>query len=1046
MTDTKGPVQPRRSKRGRRRRRIVLILLGGLALYMLLGFFGVPLLIRKVGIPRLNERLAGTASLTKASFNPFILALSLEGVEVMDETGQRVIAFDRFVGNLQIADTLFRSGTHFRQALLTRPFVHGELKSDGQLNLARLIKPPATPAPPSKISAPLEAIPRIVVGELRITDGQLSLRDQTHTQPFEATVDGLHFSFDHVDTRPDHENIHRFTATTGRGGQVSWEGSFYADPLSSRGTLSLRNIDLPQLLPYTLDHTDAQIVNGRLSIDLNYAFAPVKQPRRARIDCSAITINDLEVTRDGQPLLNAPQLQLTEVTIDGDAQRLTANTIRSSGGKLFIARDASGRLAIQDLLTERPPTEPRDVTPASSAAEDAASSAAAHPISGPEVEYPIVMLQQAIQQLQIDLGQTWSVAVERIEFDQWTTAFTDQSPTRPVAITVTGAQFAAGPIESEKGYRVPFELAATVNQTGTIEARGELIATDATVEAQIKTDALALSAIAPYLPAKLLDPIPPAALTLASLFLDGRGTVAMPPSGLQASWSGTTRIDGLAVDNAQTAITMLAAQRIEVSGDVGAEVPQEGSFDATFQGDLEITALTANLPEIKQTNLSIQTVVVRGIVFSESEKKITVNELTLESPQLLANLALLPADAVAAQAPPAEAAPDASREAATPEPSRQTATPASAAPAYLFTLQKLRVNGSTIELTDQAAHPPLAVRVEDLDVEVSNLSTDGQSAADLTVSARLQSTGQLALGGKIDLFGNAVSAEVTLELTAVPLKPYDAFTGRYVGYLTDSGRLSATIPLTVDAGQLDGAIAFDFDKLHLGESVNSPDAPDAPIALGLDLLRDGNDHIASQLTLSGDLNDPNFSLGRIIWQAFINLLLKAATSPFDILASAFAAGQELDLSQVVFAAGAADCSAEALSAIDVLARALRERPELSLRVLGHYHQTLDERALQAEALKTELGGRSPDKKEVQRRYEEQFPDQPDVAFERMEAAVLSAFKIPQSRLAELARQRAETVSAILIQDGGLAAERVSVVAPEPDQLDADEPKVEFQLY
>jgi hypothetical protein len=41
--------------------------------------------------------------------------------------------------------------------------------------------------------------------------------------------------------------------------------------------------------------------------------------------------------------------------------------------------------------------------------------------------------------------------------------------------------------------------------------------------------------------------------------------------------------------------------------------------------------------------------------------------------------------------------------------------------------------------------------------------------------------------------------------------------------------------------------------------------------------------------VSGSINDPQFSLGGVIWKAISNLLVKAVTAPFALLASASAA-------------------------------------------------------------------------------------------------------------------------------------------------------------
>ena len=41
------------------------------------------------------------------------------------------------------------------------------------------------------------------------------------------------------------------------------------------------------------------------------------------------------------------------------------------------------------------------------------------------------------------------------------------------------------------------------------------------------------------------------------------------------------------------------------------------------------------------------------------------------------------------------------------------------------------------------------------------------------------------------------------------------------------------------------------------------------------------------LAISGTLSDPDFSIGGIVWRVVVNLVEKAVTAPFSLLASAF---------------------------------------------------------------------------------------------------------------------------------------------------------------
>ena len=88
----------------------------------------------------------------------------------------------------------------------------------------------------------------------------------------------------------------------------------------------------------------------------------------------------------------------------------------------------------------------------------------------------------------------------------------------------------------------------------------------------------------------------------------------------------------------------------------------------------------------------------------------------------------------------------------------------------------------------------------------------------------------------------------------------------------------------VEAGAAGGLAEVAADGLEeaiageLGDKVESPDAADVPVKMGLALLRDMSGDITINLPVKGDLNDPKFSIGGIVMQAFLGLIVKAIAS------------------------------------------------------------------------------------------------------------------------------------------------------------------------
>ena len=133
-------------------------------------------------------------------------------------------------------------------------------------------------------------------------------------------------------------------------------------------------------------------------------------------------------------------------------------------------------------------------------------------------------------------------------------------------------------------------------------------------------------------------------------------------------------------------------------------------------------------------------------------------------------------------------------------------------------------------------------------------------------------------------------------------------------------------------GRLTATNKVILNQLSFAEKVPGSTAS-LPVKLAVALLADRNGVIDIDLPISGSLNDPQFSLGPIIVKVIVNVIVKAITAPFSLLANAFG-GSGDELSTVAFAAGSAELGPEAKAGLDKVAKALADRPSLRLTVVG----------------------------------------------------------------------------------------------------------------
>ncbi|MGR6779760.1 DUF748 domain-containing protein [Moritella viscosa] len=178
------------------------------------------------------------------------------------------------------------------------------------------------------------------------------------------------------------------------------------------------------------------------------------------------------------------------------------------------------------------------------------------------------------------------------------------------------------------------------------------------------------------------------------------------------------------------------------------------------------------------------------------------------------------------------------------------------------------------------------------------------------------------------------------------------YSGTYAGLDINEGQLSLALKYKLEKNHLEGRNQIFIDQLDMNNTKNSDAGTILPITLAIPLLKDSNGAIDLGVEISGDVNDPSFNVGEILLKQFTNIIVKAATSPFTLLANIVDSTEELD--KVNFAKGSVILTQLEQNKLDTLAKALVQRPQLKLNIKGSYDANVDKQTLQNRAVNTKL--------------------------------------------------------------------------------------------
>jgi outer membrane protein OmpA-like peptidoglycan-associated protein len=197
--------------------------------------------------------------------------------------------------------------------------------------------------------------------------------------------------------------------------------------------------------------------------------------------------------------------------------------------------------------------------------------------------------------------------------------------------------------------------------------------------------------------------------------------------------------------------------------------------------------------------------------------------------------------------------------------------------------------------------------------------------------------------------------DLTLSLKNGEMTPGSPYAAKFVGYPIHQGQLSLEAHYTVNQRVLKAENKFSARQLRLGAKNDSPDATQLRIKLAIALLQDRDGVFAFDVLVNGNLDDPQFKLGPVITQMFMNIILKAVSNPFALLGSLV--GSREQLSFVNFEPGRSNLADGETRKLDTLAKALFARPAVELEITGSVDTTIDRFALATIKLHQQLEAR-----------------------------------------------------------------------------------------
>jgi hypothetical protein len=601
----------------------------------------------------------------------------------------------------------------------------------------------------------------------------------------------------------------------------------------------------------------------------------------------------------------------------------------------------------------------------------------------------------------------WKVTIGETVVDRYSVKFEDRTTEPPVEIALDRLRLKAENIATVGKQRGKFSLATLYNRKGSVSLGGTFAVDPPSMNARLRAKDLPIGPMQPYY---------------------------------------TERVK-----------ILLTGGAISAEGNVSFDAPVGKPVRAGFRGEVSVNDFSSLDKALEEEFLKFATLHFGGVEVGYNPTSVSIREISLSD--FYSRIIVNPNGTLNVQGIVAKEG--AGQDNAASAPATAAAAPvdnAAQAPAVPVRIDMVTLQGGAVNFSDRFIKPNYSASLVEIGGRVSGLSSEENRLADVNLRGKLENSAPLEIVGKINPLAKDLFLDLKVDFRDMDLSPLSPYSGRFAGYGIQKGKLTLNLKYHIEKGKLDSENKVFLDQFTFGDAVDSPEATKLPVRLAVSLLKDRNGEIHLDLPVTGSIDDPKFSVWGVVWKIIVNLLVKAATSPFALLGAIFGGGEQL--SYLEFPPGVADIPAGEEGKLGNLAKALHERPALKLEIEGHVDIEKDREGMRQILFRRKVAARkvadlvkagqpapaldnvrvdpAEYPKYLAQAYKaEKFPKPrnfiglaKDLPVPEMEKLMLTHLQVTDDHLRQLAVERASRVKNRLVAAGKVEPERVFLVEPK----------------
>ena len=764
------------------------------------------------------------------------------------------------------------------------------------------------------------------IKHVSVESGSVSFNDASVSPHTTLGLSKLAVTVDNFSTLAKTPAPYTLKTVFDHGGNLNLSGDLSLAEKQTHLKLALDSLDLPPLQPYLPSTIQAKLTSGKLSIALPIDVAWSAPQPAINVGAGSLTLRALTLTPNGDV---APVSLTTAVAtvrkIDVNARTAALESVQVTGLTLAAKRLKDGSIDLSTL---------------------AGASASPSDAMTPDAKRTVSAATATAQ----STSSVWHYQIGKIALDNATANFTDQTTARPVKLRISPLQLSVQSVSDDLHNPLTVDGQLTLNGTGSLGVRGTITPDPLKVALHVDSKQLDVSTFEPYFGDALN-------VSMASASLNANGDVAFSGGASAATGAGSTGTTGATPKAAKSRETAAVGKPAK-SGETSSS-GNTSQMAVRYDGDVALTnvkmvdkvsgdavagwkllgasgvklAYNAHATDVDVSKITFAR--FYGRVLLDAQGKLNLRDIVATKP-------------VAGKGKNETKAPETATV-------KVAANPTASAHPTTLRIGQVVLEDGRVTYSDNFVRPNYTANLLAINGTIGAFGTHATAPAPVDVAASLSGNGPVSIKGNVNPLLDKPALDLTASAHDVELMDLTPYASKYVGYPITKGKLNVDLHYALADNNLTANNHLFIDQLTFGDRVDAPGVTHLPVRLAVSLLKNSRGEIDVNIPVSGSLDNPQFSIGSVVWHAVLNLVERAVTAPFSLLTHAFGGGGDTSaLQYVAFEPGSAVLTTAAQKKLDTIGAALASKPTIQLGLTPHVDPRVDAPALRTAYLENQV--------------------------------------------------------------------------------------------